>query len=120
MSNANPYRFSDKRKDVALNYVRRQKIKDPLRHSIRARLIQLKATAKRNGHCPCSATVDDVISRWTTVCECCGKDAGFAIQLDHCHKTGKLRGFLCYKCNSLIGLAEDNAAVLVSAANYLN
>lgn len=38
---------------------------------------------------------------------------------DHCHKTGRLRGILCHKCNLLLGYAEDNCDVLRSAINYL-
>ena len=42
-----------------------------------------------------------------------------ALCVDHCHKTGKIRGLLCSKCNSLIGFANEGAEVLNSAAVYL-
>jgi hypothetical protein len=39
--------------------------------------------------------------------------------LDHCHKTGKVRGLLCNQCNSGIGLLKDSIIVLESAIKYL-
>ena len=41
------------------------------------------------------------------------------LSLDHDHKTGKLRGFTCSRCNMLLGLAQDDPALLESAAAYL-
>ncbi len=42
-----------------------------------------------------------------------------AFYVDHCHKTGKVRGLLCSKCNSGIGMLGDTAAAVQSAADYL-
>lgn len=39
--------------------------------------------------------------------------------VDHCHKTGKIRGVLCHPCNKLLGMAKDNPQVLRFAADYL-
>ena len=52
----------------------------------------------------CRRTEPSVPRRWET---------------DHCHKTKKFRGVLCGKCNSILGFANDNPAVLVNAALYL-
>lgn len=46
-----------------------------------------------------------------------GKIKRFAV--DHCHKTGKIRGLLCGKCNKSIGLFEDNIEKLQKAISYL-
>jgi hypothetical protein len=40
--------------------------------------------------------------------------------VDHCHKTGAVRGLLCHKCNRAIGLFEDNPNLISRAAIYLN
>ncbi len=42
---------------------------------------------------------------------------GYAI--DHNHDTGEFRGVLCLHCNSLLGMAQDDIAVLLAAVEYL-
>lgn len=39
--------------------------------------------------------------------------------LDHCHETGKVRGFLCRRCNSVLGLVSDDKSLLGKLAEYL-
>ena len=39
--------------------------------------------------------------------------------IDHCHKTGKVRGLLCHCCNAGIGMFEDNIEILDKAKEYL-
>jgi hypothetical protein len=39
--------------------------------------------------------------------------------LDHCHKTGKVRSFLCRRCNSVLGLVCDSPELLVKMSHYL-
>jgi len=42
-----------------------------------------------------------------------------ALELDHDHKTKRLRGFVCRKCNLLLGLIEDRNLPLDQIAAYL-
>jgi len=56
------------------------------------------------------------------VCENCGRppDGRYhALHLDHCHITGKFRGWLCYRCNVGIGLLGDSVEGLDRARKYL-
>lgn len=39
--------------------------------------------------------------------------------IDHCHKTGKIRGLLCSHCNTALGLFKDNKDSLQRAIQYL-
>lgn len=39
--------------------------------------------------------------------------------VDHCHITKQVRGLLCTKCNTLLGMAEDNKETLKKAIIYL-
>ena len=40
--------------------------------------------------------------------------------IDHDHKTGKVRGILCHRCNTALGLLEDSVATLKRAITYLS
>lgn len=42
-----------------------------------------------------------------------------SLAVDHDHKTGKIRGLLCSRCNKAIGLFRDNLETLQSAFKYL-
>ncbi len=49
-------------------------------------------------------------------------DNGFKINsahLDHCHKTGNVRGVLCSSCNHGIGNLKDSYINLIQAAQYI-
>lgn len=41
------------------------------------------------------------------------------LSIDHDHKTGKVRGLLCGRCNSALGLVKDSTYILESAMEYL-
>lgn len=67
---------------------------------------------------------DEMLSSQGGVCKICGRpDTGRIntrrLFVDHCHKTGRVRGILCYKCNTLIGHAQDDPERLRKAAEYL-
>ena len=42
------------------------------------------------------------------------------LSIDHCHKTGKVRGLLCHQCNAMLGMANDSSVILRRAAEYLD
>lgn len=41
------------------------------------------------------------------------------LAVDHDHKTGKVRGLLCYLHNQMVGLANDDPSILIAGAQYL-
>lgn len=45
--------------------------------------------------------------------------SGYFTHLDHCHKTGKIRQFLCTNCNRGLGHFQDNKEFLMEAVKYL-
>ena len=52
------------------------------------------------------------------ICGCEFNDNTIGV-VDHDHKTGIVRGILCKKCNTLLGMANDNVEVLENAIKYL-
>ena len=42
-----------------------------------------------------------------------------AHSIDHCHRTGRVRGVLCQRCNVTIGYFQDDPAVCLRAIAYL-
>lgn len=43
------------------------------------------------------------------------------LAIDHDHNLpGKIRGLLCFRCNTLLGLSKDSIKILKSAIKYLN
>lgn len=52
------------------------------------------------------------------ICENKLKD-GQGTHVDHCHKTGIVRGLLCNSCNRGIGYLQDSIEILKSAQKYL-
>jgi hypothetical protein len=46
-----------------------------------------------------------------------GKTKNLAV--DHDHQTGKIRGLLCFDCNTGIGKLKEDASILLSAIHYL-
>jgi len=51
-------------------------------------------------------------------CDSCGKKTN-KLWLDHCHKSGEFRGWLCPSCNSGIGYFKDDVNLLNLAIKYL-
>lgn len=43
----------------------------------------------------------------------------FDVKTDHCHKTSKVRGLLCGKCNSALGLLKENITTLKNMIKYI-
>jgi hypothetical protein len=54
------------------------------------------------------------------VCAICGGNRSKQVLcIDHDHQTNNVRGLLCRKCNTMLGMAEDNTEWLRKAADYL-
>jgi hypothetical protein len=56
-------------------------------------------------------------------CAICGvsqEDLEYDLVLDHDHHSGEIRGLLCHKCNTGIGLLKDDPEILQNAIDYLD
>ena len=59
-------------------------------------------------------------------CKICGKGetkelngTKWKLSVDHCHKTGKIRGLLCSKCNVGLAKFEEDEQQFINAIKYL-
>ena len=52
-----------------------------------------------------------------TSCQICCRVS--KLNLDHCHATGKFRGYLCRECNLACGLLGDNSKNIRAALEYM-
>ena len=53
----------------------------------------------------------------TNYCEICKKSG--KTQFDHDHKSGKFRGWICWRCNIVLGLIKDDMQVSKKITVYL-
>ena len=47
------------------------------------------------------------------------KGIKYSLAVDHCHRTGKVRGLLCFKCNSAMGSFEKRDIPVSNIEEYL-
>ncbi len=65
----------------------------------------------------------ELYARHTHTCDSCGiseKESPQGLCIDHCHQTGDFRGFLCKKCNSALGMLNDDPNQLQKLMEYLS
>ena len=88
---------------------------DKLRRSRRDRLA---ATLKEHGLS--QKDYANMIESQGGVCAICESvDGHRRLSVDHCHKTGRVRGLLCRTCNVGIGALGDSPNLLAKARRYL-
>lgn len=69
---------------------------------------------------------DLLLAEHNHVCAICGKEEFITLKgtkwnlsIDHCHKTGKIRGLLCAQCNVGIAKFHEDITFLKNAIKYL-
>ncbi len=65
---------------------------------------------------------EEILAQQNSICAICKVkllSSGSGTHLDHSHKTGKLRAFLCTNCNRGLGHFQDNIENLLAAVDYL-
>lgn len=77
---------------------------------------RLRKNAKRRG-----VTVEQYIALEKESCGVCGKryKGVRSMVVDHCHRSGVVRGTLCRKCNAGIGMFNDDPDLLYKAAEWV-
>lgn len=71
---------------------------------------------------------NELLKEQNNVCAICGngetaKQKGLKkkknLAVDHCHSTNKVRGFLCSRCNTVLGSTNDSIEILEKMIEYL-
>lgn len=86
----------------------------------KAREKQLKVRERRYGID--RTTYFAMIEEQSNQCKLCSKQGTETkpLVIDHCHRTGKVRGLLCNECNQALGLLKDQIETLKNAIEYLS
>jgi hypothetical protein len=88
----------------------------------RNRFLKLVHNSRTNGWAEPTGGYRRVLELWNAcggMCACCRLDSDATLHLDHCHTTGRMRGFICKACNLGIGHAIDNSLRLFSMAAWI-
>jgi hypothetical protein len=59
-----------------------------------------------------------LLEQQNNLCAICFKQPK-KLHIDHCHKSGKVRALLCSKCNTSLGLLNEDVQIFNNAIQYL-
>jgi CRISPR/Cas system-associated protein Cas10 (large subunit of type III CRISPR-Cas system) len=89
------------------------------RHPDRRKITKQKV-ALRNNYGITLEYYNELLVKQNNKCAICGNEQdGKALNVDHDHTTGKVRGLLCSTCNFAVGLLKDDPALCDTMAAYL-
>lgn len=112
--------FREKHKQYMREYRRKNKERLRKNDAIYQKLNALEIRLKRKGLAP--EAYQKTVEEHHGLCDLCGRkpDGRWKkLNIDHCHKTGRFRGLLCFACNRAIGYFRDDPDLLRRAANYV-
>ncbi|WUO43898.1 endonuclease VII domain-containing protein [Streptomyces sp. NBC_00285] len=81
------------------------------------RAVEARAKRLERNYGMTEAERDEMVAVQRGLCAICLTAP--AVHVDHCHKTGRVRGVLCFNCNSGLGLLRDDPEAMYRAADYL-
>lgn len=109
--------YYQQNKDRILAYQRKRRAEMP--PDKKARMFEQKKAdmlMRRYGLTPEQVRV--MLEKQNHMCAICNNPFGLQ-NIDHCHKTGKVRGVLCVNCNRGLGAFGDNIQNMEKALEYL-
>ena len=104
------------------DYVKSKKGEWEKKNPERARQIALRGILKFSYNMTLEQ-YDSLLTKQDFVCAICHKInniQGRRLEVDHDHKTGKIRGLLCNGCNVGIGAFSDDMDLMAKAVQYVN
>jgi len=61
----------------------------------------------------------ELLDKQNRKCAICEKSFTKTPNVDHCHKTGMIRGLTCRACNRGLGMFQDDIIILLKAVTYM-
>ena len=104
---------------LSLDNFRFENISENKRHKICRTCRQIHRKVIRNAN---RESYEALLQDQNSSCAICGitaEEIGKRLIVDHNHETLKVRGLLCWRCNSGLGFFKDNQAHLAMAIEYL-
>lgn len=102
---------------------RRHELHPPIgRAHLRKPREQLKRVRGRAQYSITNGEYDALFAKQNGTCAICGVPSSQhkrSLHVDHNHKTGRIRGLLCVRCNMAIGCADDSIERLQKMIAYL-
>jgi hypothetical protein len=98
----------EERRAIEADYARKRRVSDPVAQRIRMKKFKARQRAK---------LISIAGREQPECCELCG-ESGRTV-FDHCHASGQFRGWLCDRCNRVLGCVKDSPALLLKMALYL-
>jgi len=108
---AREYRLENKEKYIENN--RNWRKNNPGKYSKRTRGYVLKRYGISEEE------YDEIFEKQSGVCAICKDKPTGTLHIDHDHVTGKVRGLLCHRCNTSMGLMKENKDNLGNMIDYL-
>lgn len=108
-----------KARNAAYHAANREKIKAQRAEYRAANRGKIRADARMRKHGIPLETFQTMRRTQKDVCGICKRTFLETPYVDHCHKTGQIRGLLCRRCNTALGSFNDSLEILDSAKEYL-
>ncbi len=106
-------RNREKHRDAYNARLRRWRKNNPAK----SKAIYRRRDLKKSGTTP--EAYARLYSKQNGCCKICGAFSKVLVS-DHCHKTGLFRGLLCNRCNSAMGLFNDDPILIGKVQAYLS
>jgi hypothetical protein len=107
------------------HYERNQKVRKDPKHKERFKQYQ-KSNAMFRRYGIILSQYEEMVEKQNNKCLICGNEPlidgkiqNRSLHIDHCHKTGKIRGLLCHLCNRGIGLFRERKDLIEKALKYI-
>lgn len=62
---------------------------------------------------------EEMMKSQNNECAICKQISEKTFAVDHCHKTGKIRGLLCSACNTALGFLKEDLTIVESLKKYI-